>query len=282
VTTKTYFRPPARDFGEFECSWPEQGNATSVLVGESVAVIGWIPRTKRGDDLPNGFLRKAWPDAKSVRLLLKSGNQKPPNVFERGSSDLLRHLDSLDFRGAISLLTPTLYIANGRPVFLRGQALGRTGYTPFRLGPNQYSSEGTASRFVDIYETGDQVVIRIFLRMKLGRLGCLAAKAVTWNWPPWATMTVEYAFDTRRQTAEVTFSGTAVPSQRRYLDWRLDSDYDIETELSGAGYQQFVEAGRCQDALAFRYSRPVKISPRPAEFTIEELRTMSSLGANTQ
>ena len=250
------------------------------MSGESVALVGWIPGAKSRGHLAEGFLKSEWLNDPSIPILLGSGNQRPPQVLDRGPTGLLRHLDTLDFRGAIALETPTLYIGNGKPIFLRGRALARPGLTPFRLGPYQYSADGVGSRCGDVFQDGGLVVVRIFLRMKLGFLGQLAAKAMTWHWPPWATLMVEYAFDTRNLGVAVSFSGTAVPSQRRYVDWKLESDHDIETELSGAGYHEFVEAGDCQDALAFRYSIdcPVKNSLLPTEMTIEELRRIGSTG----
>ena len=249
------------------------------MSGESVALVGWIPGASGLDQLQKGSLKEAWPADSSIRLLLSAGNQRPPQALELGELGLQRHLDTRDFRGAIAIAGPTLYIGNGRPVFLHWRALSRQGYTPFRLGPFQYSSDGIADRCGDVFVQGNQVVLRTFLRMKLGFLGQLAGKALTWHWPPWATLMIEYSFDVRNLGVTVSFCGTGIPSQRRYVDWRMHSDYEIETELSIEGYRAFVETGECLDAMAYRYETvcPVKNSPLPVELTIEEIRSMRIL-----
>ena len=111
-------------------------------------------------------------------------------------------------------------------------------------------------------------------------LGGLAAKALTWQWPPWATLTIDYRFDLAGLGATARFSGTAVPSQRRYLDWRLHSDYEIETELSSEGYRGFVETGGCRDAQAFPEDIivPVKYRTLPTELTVDEILARRKAG----
>jgi hypothetical protein len=101
-----------------------------------------------------------------------------------------------------------------------------------------------------VSQTPDTVSIRLFLRMKLGFAGQLFAVLSTRNGPPWATLMIDYTFDLRFLTAQADFHSTAVPSQRRYINWRLESDYEMEKELTSPGYRGFVGAGGCQDALA--------------------------------
>lgn len=248
------------------------------MSGESVALVGWIPGSTARDQLRDGFLKDSWAADLSIRLLLGAGNQRPPDILDLGTRGLVRHLDTKDFRGAISIAAPTLYIGNGKPVYLGWSALCQQGYTPFRMGPFAYSADGVASRCGDVYVSGDEVVVRAFLRMKLGFLGQLIGKGLTQKWPPWATMTIEYTFDIRNLGASASFCGTAVPSQRRYMDWRRHSDYEIETELSQEGYRGFVEAGGCLDAMSFRYATlcEVKTGWLPAELTVGEIRSIRS------
>jgi hypothetical protein len=276
------FRPPYEDFGIFKCEWPENGRkATSALAGSSVALLGWIPFYHLVEELPEGFMRTAWSSDPSIPGLLGTGNLQPPRVFEKGETGLLRHLETRDFRGAICIAKPTLYLGElGKPVLLRFRALGRPGFTAIRPGhfvPGLKSIQlfdgGFGRRRGDVYLDGDRLTIRVFMRMKLGLAGQAYSRLRVGNWPPWATMMLEYTFDLRYQTAQVDFHGTAVPSQRRYMDWRLHSDYEIEKELSAIGYEEFVEAGACQDALATRTPSvcPLKVFPLSSEFTTEDL-----------
>ena len=281
---KHYFRPPKKQFGVFEYAWAENGRATSFLAGESTACIGWVPGTKSPAYLKDGFLKDAWEADLSVRLLLGSGNQKPPDRLDLGPAGFVRHLDTRDFRGAIGLHAPTLYIGDGKPILICGSSICREGFTPFRVGPLEYSSAGISSHCGYVYETGYDVGIRIFLRMKLGFMGRLAAKALTAQWPPWATLMIDYRFDLSYLAVTAHHTGSVIPSQRRYLNWQRYSDYEIESELSKEGYRAFVETGGCLDAQAFPESRdtqvPVKYRWLPSELTVEEIRSRRKAGVD--
>lgn len=275
MVIKQFFHPPKANFGLFECSWKENGRASAAIIGESVACAGWIPGSKSREHLHEGYLKDAWESELSIRLLLGSGNQRPPVELDFGPAAFVRHLDTRDFRGALGIDAPTLYIGNGKPILLCGSAICRQGYTPFRLGPLEYSSDGIESHCGYVYETGYEVGLRVFLRMKLGFLGQFVGKALTWRWPPWATLMIEYRFDLSHLGVTARFCGSAVPSQRRYLNWRLHSDYEIETELSKEGYRGFIETGGCLDAQAFSESLavPVKYRRLSDELTIDEIRS---------
>jgi hypothetical protein len=274
-----------RDFKACEWSWPENGLATSAMIGDSVAVIAWIPHFLRREELPDGFFQAAWNKDPSIPDLLSTGNPTPPPLLEKGKIGLIRYLDSQDFRGAISILKPALFLGiHNKPVLLRFGALARPGFTTIRpghflpslAGINLFDG-GFGARHGSISQSPHGVSIRVFLRMKLGWAGQMFAKARGGKWPPWATLMVDYTFDPQFLSAHVDFQGTAVPSQRRYIEWRRDSDYSMETDLSEAGYKAFVEAGSCQDALATRSPTicPLQVFPLPTEYTIEELRSIS-------
>ena len=133
---------------------------------------------------------------------------------------------------------------------------------------------GEASGVVS--ESPNSVSIRLFLRIKIGVVGQVFSVLQTRNWPPWATLMIDYTFDLAYRSAQVDFHGTAVPSQRRYIDWRRDSDYEIERSLSAAGYKGFIEAGGCRDALATRTPTicPLQVFPLESELTIEQIASM--------
>jgi hypothetical protein len=270
ATLKT-FTPSDDEFQQFEYAWPENGQAVSMLRGESVAVIGWIPFFNEPLQMPVGFLRSAWETEKSIAWLFSAGNAGPPREFANGQTDLIRYLAMQEFRGALSLCEPRLSLSvGGKPVHLTFRTLARVGYTAVRIprleGFRHYH-EGVSTTSGAIAELSDRVVIRLFLRMKLGFLGQAFGRILMGSWPPWATLMLEYEFDTRYQQARVEFSGTEFPSQTRYLDWRCDSEYLLEEQVTKAGYDGFVNAGSCQDAMATRSSTlvPVKFSLLPDE-----------------
>ena len=284
MTILSYFHPPNGDFADFDFAWPENGPATGAITGDSVSVIGWIPHFLREEDLPAGFLRDQWSRESSIPALLSTGNQRPPDLFDDHERGFVRQLDNFDFRGALAIAKPTLYTGlNGKPVYLRFSYLARSGFTTIR--PSLFAPRLDWLQFFDggygepsgvISESPDSISIRVFLRIKIGFVGQVFSVLQTKSWPPWATMMIDYTFDLRYQSAQVDFHGTAVPSQRRYIDWRRDSDYHIERSLTEAGYRGFVEAGGCRDALAIRTPTlcPVQIFPLSSEFTIDHLKSM--------
>ena len=69
---------------------------------------------------------------------------------------------------------------------------------------------------------------------------------------PWATMTIEYAFDMNPLRPSADFVGSSVPSLRRYMAWKTHSQYRIAHKKPAAGYEDFLHAGNCSDAAAYR------------------------------
>ena len=285
---------PSSHLQRFQKVWPQNGRASARLLGDSVAVVGWIPRYFEGADVPPGFLRDQWPrDA----ALLSTGNERPPQLFldsphtatecdeERGQRGFRRYLEGRQFRGAVALVRPVLYTGEqGRPVFLAFEALARGGFTDVRLGyfasllsPVEIFDDGFTMRQGDISQTEDgAVVIRVMVKMKVGLGGQGYSVFKTRKWPPWASLMIEFKFDVRNQKAVVDYHGTGVPSQQRYLNWRIDSGYEIETGLTEAGFDGFLSSGACQNALPVRYSSeyPLKVSPMADELTIEQIESM--------
>jgi len=250
---------PSKSFERVGHVWVKGEKAASAWVGPSAAAIGWIPFYLKRGDLAEGFLKKHWPDDPSIPLLLGSGNSAPPEWFSN-ADHFERHLDTLDFRGAIALNLPTLYLdKTGNPHSFYCMAMARVGTTVIR--PGQVSKKlksvqlylgGISSSSGSVSSKPGRVEIKLFMRLKLGFLGRAVAAVKTGTWPPWATMMIDYAFDLEKAipTASARFVSTAIPSISRYVGWKQESLYALEEELSGAGYNGFVEAGGCKDALA--------------------------------
>lgn len=256
------FRPRTSQFERVEYSWPESKETSLVLLGETTTLVGWIPYHPEQTRVPEGFLLERYPNDSSIRMLLGSGNNAPPTRFKHGRNTLLSYLDLADFRGAIALDAPRLQIdVNRKPVKLEFDLIARVGATPYRgrelpVVPNAivWQSDGVSESWVEIHHDEGRVWIRVFLRLKIGLVGQVIGRMATGYWPPWATMSIEYAFDVRGGVAEITFAGTAVPSQCRYVGWEIHSSHDIDSSLSEAGFDGFIQAGGCKDALATRTS----------------------------
>ena len=81
----------------------QNGAATTILVGDSATLIGWVPIYTDHSQLPSySCLREQWERGdKSIPLLLSTGNNRPNNQLD-GPGELLRFLNSKDFRAVIS------------------------------------------------------------------------------------------------------------------------------------------------------------------------------------
>lgn len=216
-------------------------------------MVGWIPAYQKEDQLPNGYLQETWGVDASVPLLLNSGNAAPPDAFS-GPGEFVRYLNLRDFRGALCIDAPTLSVnRHGAPVELQFLTLAKVGSTSLRpIESITYAPAGISTASGDITAKSDRIVVRTFMRLKLGNVGRVAARIMTGVWPPWATLMMEYEFvlGAAVSTARVKYSGTTIPSQTLYSDWRRLAEYRIEASLTQPGYQGFVNAGDCQDALA--------------------------------
>ena len=243
--------------------WPQNGVASSILVGDSATLIGWVPFHTDPLDLPsNSCLREQWERGDtSIPLLLSTGNNRPNDQLD-GPGELLRFLNSKDFRAVISIDQPTLSVnADGDPVELTFLALAHVGFTSVRLehfasklDSLLFFSGGTSRSNGDVLHNAGRITIRSFISLKLGFLGRAVGKYMTGHWPPWANLMIEYEFERgNTRDARVTFCGSAVPSQQRYLAWKVVSDYRMERDMTQAAYDGFVKAGSCSDALALRH-----------------------------
>ena len=253
------FRPPGNEFAKTSYRWRGSGAAVKTCVGNAAISIGWIPAYQKREQMPEGCLHDQWDLDESIALLLSTGNPSPPEKFS-GPADLVRYLNFNEFRAAIAIDAPTLEIdADGKPVLLEFFSFARVGCTAIRPGHFTqrldwltFYSGGVNESCGEVFVDANSVVIRLFVRAKLGFLGRLAARMKTGDWPPWATLTIEYVFDLKPLKTKVDFMGTSVPSQSRYVDWRKHSEYRIEYDMSEAAYEGFVRAGNCSDAPGYR------------------------------
>jgi hypothetical protein len=246
-----HFRPGTALLEKVAHQWSEEScGFAQALEGPSVAVVGWVPSYQAAEQLPAGFLRRQWDADPAIARLLETGNQKPPESFA-DDLDFARHLNSRDFRGALCIHRPTVYLdAAGLPVQVSCYALARAGCTAVRVKSVVWFSGGAGLSSGYFAEARSSVTIRVFLRMKIGALGQAVGKLLTGHWPPWATLMIDYSIDYETGLATIVYSGTPIPSQCRYVEWKLDSEYQIETDMSAAAYKLFVKAGGCLDAMA--------------------------------
>ena len=238
---------PKDTFAAFEHRFSGE-NPSYAVVGPNAAAIGWIPYYSDPGQLPEGELRDRWKDDVSLGKVLESGNRQPPPRFS-GPGDFMRDLELNDFRAAIALDQPTLFLnQDRRPVLLQFSAMARLGYTPvsWKAAILTKYFEGTGSACCHLLN--DSIHLRLFVRFKLCFLGQLAARSYTGQWPPNATATIDYAMDPENGRAEITFTGTVVPQLTSYVGWKAVHEYRMEN-LSCKTYDSFLYSPGCQDAL---------------------------------
>jgi hypothetical protein len=218
----------------------------SVIVGPSATAMGWIPYYSDAVQLPEGELRDRWLADASLGKVFAAGNRQPPPSYS-GPGDLMRDLELNDFRAALSLDQPTVYLDRSQqPILIQFSAMGRIGYTPLRNRRANWFDEGIGSACAYLLEGG--VHLRLFVRFKLGLAGQVAARWYTGHWPPNATATIDYLIDPVKRLAEISFAGTVVPQLTSYVGWKSVHEYRMES-MSSKTFDSFVHSPGCQDAL---------------------------------
>ncbi len=101
------------------------------------------------------------------------------------------------------------------------------------------------------------VIIRQWIRFKIGRIGNYGSYLLTGHWAPSAWMEIYYQICCDRKV-RIDFGGSHLPSQTFYVHWSRVGLHDMlqntEKQISG-----FIEAGDCKDAPGtFFYSWPEK------------------------
>lgn len=226
----------------------------NTFVGESLAVVGWIPQYEMAQELPDGYFKSNFEANAGIRALLKSGNLEPPARFARGLSSFNSYLRKKEFRGALAIDAPTLYTdGENRISGIDFQVLSQVGATKLQKGNFVWYHDGVSAGAGEMMIDEHFAWFKLFLRMKLGSAGQVAAWLHTRQWPPWASLCIEYEFRTSpngESSAVARFSGTAVPSQTRYLGWAVDSHYLIDQQMSEDAFKSFIGAGGCNDAMS--------------------------------
>ncbi len=220
-----------------------------VLVGPSATVFGWIPYYSDAAQLPSGELRERWEADQALREVFNSGNRQPPEAYS-GPGDLMRDLELNDFRAAIAVDQPTVYLDGAnQPVLVQFSAMARIGYTPIRkVKRANWYDEGVGSSCGYLLKEDGGIHIRMFVRFKLGLAGRVFARWQTGHWPPNATVTIDYVIYPEKRQAEISIAGTVLPQLTGYVGWKTAYEYRIGG-MSGKTFDSFVQSVGCQDAL---------------------------------
>lgn len=205
--------------------------AVQTWMGPDVLVIGWVPFQERAP-WPTGY-----PRGRATKLLFQAGNPDPPVKFGgfAGFADWaypLNPVGTREYRVALSLSAVRAEFAPGARPRIFGAPDALIGFTPFRLlwnGRNladllpQFAAyDAGIGRVGDLVSAvdpaGEWVEMRFRVEFKLAWLGNLVGRLLTGAWAPHAWCEVRYHVD-RSGGIVVRVQGSAVPSQRLYVDW---------------------------------------------------------------
>lgn len=218
--------------------------------GPDVLVIGWIPFAM------SAALASGFPSGPGATLLFQSGNPDPPIGFagHTGFADWLHPsnvLGTREYRAAVYLKDVVAEFKPGSSPVIRAADAPSVGYTPMRMfigGVNvaamlpqlpQYTA-GTGPYHPPVPEldpAGEWVGIRYRAEFKLSKLPNLLSRALVGAWAPYAWCEIAYRIYASGEV-EIEVQGSAIPSQRLYIDWAMpsadsaagiQSEYDMRT-----------------------------------------------------
>ncbi|HET7464534.1 MAG TPA: hypothetical protein VFJ82_24960 [Longimicrobium sp.] len=205
--------------------------------GPDVLVIGWIPFGMRA---PAGGAYGGF----AGRTLFHSGNPPPPHGFGgHAGFDAWRHspgnpVGTREYRAALYLEGVVAEFPEAAPPRIDRRANGRfLGHTPLRMyaaGWNigrilpqfmEYSAGAGPRRTPPAANAdpwGSWAELRYRADFKLGWLPNVMGRVLTGSWAPYAWCEIQYRID-RDGGVRVIVEGSAIPSQRLYIDWQTPS-----------------------------------------------------------
>jgi hypothetical protein len=201
------------------------------VYGPDVLVIGWIPYFETPPEV-SGYPRGA-----STKLLFNSGNPNPSesfggyDAFASWLSPLTPH-GTKEYRAAVYIRNVSAEFQPFAEPVVRHTENAFIGYTPIRLiagGANILAEVPNLPRYasgvgpvrssqVTSNGSGTAVEIRYYVEFKLSRMMNLLSRVTTGSWAPYAWCEIVYSMDSDGNV-DVTVDGSAVPSQRLYVDW---------------------------------------------------------------
>lgn len=219
-------------------------------MGPPVAAIGWIPFHDSPEEFDGAPLATHWASTLAVPVLFRSGNRQPPVAFS-GPGGFAEDLKLRDFRAAISIDEPKIYVArDGSVAGFTFQGLSDVGCTPARCGAATYYIRGTKRADWSIELGRDFARLWFWIKVKVGWLPDVTGMMLTGHLAPWAVMLVDYTLWTDGRVM-IEVSGSRIPSQSIYLGWNLTHTYEMEG-CSVKDFEGFVSRGACKDALIQR------------------------------
>jgi hypothetical protein len=205
--------------------------------GPDVLVIGWIPFHLHPPALAG------YPAGLATQMLFNSGNPNPPIAFDGyGGFENWIHpgflVGTKEYRAALYMqeIAAAFHDDGSPPSADCGPYDTFLGYTPYRffvgnrnvLAGNRtlpdygcgYGPKQDPYFVVDPTGNGNWVELRYRAEFKLSRLANLLSRALTGFWAPYAWCEIVCRFE-RNGNLSIVVNGTAVPSQRLYVNWRI-------------------------------------------------------------
>jgi len=242
------------------------------ISGPDVSSIGFIPYYKSIKEVPQSSYTQHYLGLRSrlgFSLLFDSGNRPQMEQSFSGMTEFMNRISSKEFRGAMSLRDVKLYCdANNKPVKVSVMHFEEVGYTPVReqilwriIGEpkwNVFHSQGKGSFGCTCKFDAESATITQWVRFMLGRKANFASWIVIGKWAPFAWMRTDYTIFSNGKIA-VKFSGTYIPTQFLYINWKAVGAHDMITN-SLCRIDGFIDAGDSNDAPGkyhYNWSSPV-------------------------
>jgi hypothetical protein len=193
------------------------------VTGESVAAVGFVPRTHGGDGETS--VEAASSNARTARAigaLRAAGNEPPPRSFD-DEQDFVAALRRRDHRGALALVEPRLSLdGSGSPVhvaFLVLEPRLGAGYVKGADGEPEHNVTPAVDRCRFEARFGeDHVLIEHWQRYGLHNPLDLEGRFDPESPPPFGFVALSYRLYVDGR-AEVALGGSYLPSCWFYRDW---------------------------------------------------------------
>ena len=223
-----------------------------------VAIVGWIPQiASMPGSLPGGYAGCPSPWLFALQALFASGN---PDPLISSDMDFQSLVASKEFRVAVALrdISVRWDDPSGRGIISYHPDI-HLGYTPMnawfptsqgwrKINVAGYSP-GVGSHDTREICTASSCTVRLFARFKISGWLNIMQAILTGHLAPSAILDLEYTVY-RDGSVEIISSGSLLPSQNLYVDWRLRSSTDMLIN-NAQEIRDFITAGNCTDAPAY-------------------------------
>jgi len=170
-----------------------------------------------------------------LKPLFYTGNPPPPISFS-GEEEFRDFLASKEYRAALCITDVEVgFDLDNNLRDLPHDQIMKCGYTPLGLATNgqnlgsryRYYSPGVDRKSSAIALGFDYAPVGKFIEFRIGKFGNLMSKLLVGHYAPFACVDISNRIY-HDGTYRIEFSGTLVPNQTYYVDWKAVNCYSME------------------------------------------------------